>query len=79
MPNIEDLINNVVDQNFNDAAVTFNDIMNSKIYDSLEQEKVAVANSIYNEADEEQLELDLDSDDFSDEEVEEALEGEDED
>ena len=46
---IEDLINNVSDQDFAKAGVTFADIMNNKIQDSLEQEKVAVARAVYDE------------------------------
>jgi len=78
---IEDLINNVVDQDFSAASATFNDIIQSKMGDALEQEKIAVAGQIFNgdESDEEQLEMDFDDDDISDEDIEDAIEDTDED
>jgi len=70
---IEDLINNVIDQDFAKAEPTFKDIMSSKIDDALEQEKIAMADIMFNgaEVDEEES-ADLD-DDISDEDMEVAI------
>jgi len=70
---IEDLINTVIDQDFAKAEPTFKDIMSSKIDDALEQEKIAMADIMFNgaEVDEEES-ADLD-DDISDEDMEVAI------
>lgn len=65
MPTIDDLINSVADQDFSAAGVTFNELMKEKMTSAINQEKVAVANSVFNEEDED--------DDFSDEEIEDAI------
>lgn len=74
---IEDLINTVVDQDFSKSGPMFAEIMQSKMNDALEQEKIAVAGQIFNgeEPEEEQLELDLDDedDDITDEEIDDAI------
>ena len=66
MENIEQLIQQANDKDFANANNTFVDIMNQKLADTLEQEKIKVSGQIYNglesEEDEEQLELDLDDD-----------------
>jgi len=74
MATIEDLINSVADQDFSNAGPTFNELMQSRIADALEQEKIAVAGQIFNgeEPEEEQLEFDLD--DITDEEIDDAIE-----
>ena len=79
---IEDLINTVTTQDFSKAAPTFAEIMQSKIDDALEQEKIAVADQAFNNvepedeeiSDEESAELD----DMSDEEMEDAIDETDE-
>ena len=72
---IQDLIQNTIDQNYTGANGNFMDIMTLKLNDVLDQEKIRLADQIYNgiedgqgdDPDEdEQLELDLDG---SDEEV----------
>ena len=72
---IQDLIQNTIDQNYTNANGNFADIMTLKLNDVLDQEKIRLADQIYNgiedgqgdEPDEdEQLELDLDG---TDEEV----------
>ena len=70
---IEDLINNVIDQDFAKAEPTFKDIMSAKIDDALEQEKIAMADIMFNgaEVDEEES-ADLDYD-ISDEDMEVAI------
>ena len=73
MAEIEDLINNVVNQDFSKAGPAFNDILGDKIATALEQEKLAVTDRIFNgveDTDEEDTaEEDLEM--FSDEELEE--------
>jgi len=69
---IEDLIDDITRQNFAKAEPHFHTILQSKVDDALEAEKVKVAGHIFNGEEEEQLELDLDDD----EEVEETEEEE---
>ena len=74
---IQDLIQNTIDQNYTNAGQSFMDIMTLKMNDVLDQEKIRLADQIYNgiedaegdENEEEQLELDLvgDDDEISDE------------
>jgi hypothetical protein len=64
---IQDLIQNAIDQDFNKANNTFNDIMTIKMSDLLDQEKIRIADQMYNgvedEEDDGQLDLDLDGGD----------------
>ena len=64
---IQNLIQNAIDQDFNKANNTFNDIMTIKMSDLLDQEKIRIADQMYNgvedEEDDGQLDLDLDGDD----------------
>ena len=66
MENIEQLIQQAADKDYAAANSTFVDIMNQKLADNLEQERIKVSGQIYNgiesEEDEEQLELDLEDD-----------------
>ena len=69
---ITDMIQYALDQDFNKANDVFNNMMTVKMSDLLDQEKIKLADQIYNGAeeeddDEEQLELDLDDDEVSDE------------
>ena len=73
---IEDLIDDITRQNFAKAEPHFHTILQSKVDDALEAEKVKVAGHIFNGEEEEQLELDLDDEDESEEEVEETEEEE---
>jgi hypothetical protein len=54
---IEDLINNVANQDFSKAGPLFKDILQGKLDDALEQEKIAVASTMFNGA---EAELDVD-------------------
>jgi hypothetical protein len=72
MSNIEDLINTVVDQDFAKAGPMFSEIMQQKLLDSLDQEKIRVAGVVFND-DEDDLE------EVSDEEIDEILDDEEED
>jgi len=89
---VKELISQALDQDYNNANKTFNDVMTIKMSDLLDQEKVRLADNIYNgvEADDEndddimgdedgdQLELDLDTEgDDEAEEAEEEIEDED--
>jgi len=61
---IEDLIQYSIDKNYTQATKSFNDVMTVKLNDLLDQEKIRMADQVYNgvedDPDEEQLELDLD-------------------
>ena len=67
---LEDLVQYSLDQVFNNANKVFNDVISVKLNDVLDQEKIKLANQLYNgqpaeeddtEGDEDQLELDLDN------------------
>lgn len=73
---IEDLIQSATTQDFSAASDIFNDIMSSKMADALEQQKIAVANRIYNgvepedeEVSDEDLELDDEDLELDDEDL----------
>lgn len=75
---IEDLINTVASQDFSNAGPTFAEIMQDKISDALDQERIAVADQVFNGvepeedeeiSDEEAAELD----DVTDEEIDDAI------
>ena len=65
MSDIENLINQAFNKDYNAAGESFVDIMNQKMSDALEQEKIRMANSIYND-DIEDDDEDLDDEDESD-------------
>jgi len=44
---IEDLINNISDKEFNQAGETFSTLLNDRILDALEQQRIAVAAQYY--------------------------------
>jgi hypothetical protein len=71
MSNIEDLINTVVDQDFAKAGPMFSELMQQKLTDALDQEKVRVAGVVFNDAED-------DLEDVSDEEIEEIVDDEEE-
>ena len=79
---IEDLINNVTAQDFSKAGPTFAEIMQDKITDALEQEKIAVADQVFHNAEPEDEEISdeeaAELDDVSDEEMEDAIDETDE-
>jgi hypothetical protein len=76
---IEDLIDDITKQNFAKAEPHFHTILQSKVDDALEAEKVKVAGHIFNGEEEEQLELDLDDEEVEETEEEESSEEETED
>jgi len=73
MMDVVDLITNILDQDFAKAEPTFKEVMGAKIDDALEQEKIAIADYVFNgaEVDEEEYN-DLD-DDITDEDMEAAI------
>jgi len=80
---IEDLINSVADQDFAKAGPTFHEILQDKMNDALEQEKIAVAGQVFNgeedvEPDEEDIEAAIDELEDDDEQLELDLEDEEE-
>ena len=77
---LEDLVQYSLNQDFNNANKVFNDVISVKLNDVLDQEKIKLANQIYNnteigdqeeEEDEDQLELDLEDENDNSEESEE--------
>ena len=48
MADIDDMINNVVNQDFSKSQTYFDAVMQAKMSDALEQEKIAMANRIFN-------------------------------
>jgi hypothetical protein len=72
---IHDLIDAIQKQDFNSAKDSFDSLLGDKMHDAMESEKISVADTIFNGAEEDELDLedDLDDEDF----VEEAEESED--
>lgn len=68
MSDIENLINQAFNKDYNAAGESFVDIMNQKMSDALEQEKIRMANSIYNDAEEDDEDLDDEDLDLDDDE-----------
>ena len=90
LPNVEDLINQALEKDYNGASKVFGDIMTIKMNDTLDQEKIRLADQIFNGAededeadiDDEQLEFDLEAEgelesDESDDEEDDEVEEED--
>ena len=50
MPNVQDLIQNAYDQDYNKANKVFGDMMTVKLDDLLNQEKIKLADQIFNGA-----------------------------
>jgi hypothetical protein len=66
MSDIEELINTIVDQDFAKAGPTLANILTQKMDDALEQQKVAVADQVFNGVEET-------DDDISDEDLDDAV------
>ena len=79
MVEVSDFINQVLDQDFASAAPTFKDIMGDVMNQSLEPEKVKIADQLFNgvgseaQTEPDVYELDLDGDDEIEDESEEEL------
>ena len=77
---IEDLIDAIAAQNYNQAETHFNDLLGQRVSDALDAEKLVVADKIFNDFDaDDQLELDLEDDEEVEVEEEESVESDDED
>lgn len=77
MSTIQDFIDQVAAQDFAKAGPMFNDLLNAKLTDALDAEKIKLANQIYNGG--EQLELDLEEpEDGVEEDDDESLDDEEE-
>ena len=81
---LKDLVQYSLDQDFNKANKVFNDVIQVKLNDVLDQEKIKLADQLYNgkpaeaddtEGDEVQLELDLDNEEDGGETSAEAESG----
>ena len=90
---IEELIDAIAGQNFNQAQTHFQDVLGDKMHDALEAEKVSVAQDIYSDEAVEEIDepeddelvpyrfeddLDEEENDEEDEEVEEEVSQDDE-
>ena len=68
---VKDLIQQAMDQDFNNANKTFQDVMTIKMSDLLDQEKVRLADQIYNGVEpEDEEDLDLEDEVDAEEELE---------
>jgi len=63
---INKLIDDISNKNFNDAETTFNDLLNQKLKDSLDQAKIRVASQIYNQMPEVEDPEEVDDENVSD-------------
>lgn len=65
---IEDMIDNIAAGELNQANSTFNTLVQDRVNQAVDQEKIAVAGTMFNgtEEEEEQLEFDLDHEDLDD-------------
>lgn len=78
MSEIEDLIQHALDQDYNKAGEVFGNLMGQKIGDALDQQKIALADQIYNgvepvDDDEIEQEDDTDIEDTDEEYVDDEL------
>jgi len=53
---VDDVLKAIQDKNLARAKAHFNDVMGAKINDAMEQEKVRIANTVFNNAEEEEVE-----------------------
>jgi hypothetical protein len=75
---IQDLIRSALEKDYNNANKTFGEVMTIKMSDLLDQEKIRMADQVYNDAEEESEEDEEILDDESEEEESEEEESEDE-
>ena len=73
MNELKDLVQYALDQDYNKASEVFGNAMSIKIQDVLDQEKVKLANQIYNGVEEDEEDEELAA--MSDEEIDAELEG----
>ena len=75
---IQDLIKSALEKDYNNANKTFGEVMTIKMSDLLDQEKIRMADQVYNDAEEESEEDEEILDDESEEEESEDESEEDE-
>ena len=77
---VDDVLKAIQDKNLARAKAHFNDVMGAKINDAMEQEKIRLANAVFNGATEEEEEVEEPEEDDLDleSEVENAFDDEDE-
>jgi hypothetical protein len=68
---IENFIDNVMNKDYTSAQITFADLMQARMQDALDQQKIIVAGQMFGEEE--------DIDDIDDEDLEDAFDDEDED
>lgn len=79
MSEIKDMIQHALDQDYNKANDVFGEVLSVKIQDVLDQEKIRLANQIYNGYDGNEEDDDYDTEDdeelasMSDEEIDAAI------
>ena len=77
---IQDLIKAALDKDYNNANKTFGEVMTIKMSDLLDQEKIKMADQVYNGAEEEEEEIDTEElEELEMEDGVEELESEDDD
>ena len=78
---IENFIDNVMDKDYTTAQVTFADLMQARMQDALDQQKIVVAGQMFGEEDdpEDIDDEDLDEEDFEDDTLDDEIEEDDED
>ena len=69
---IQDLIKAALEKDYNNANKTFGEVMTIKMSDLLDQEKIKMADQVYNDAEEEEEELE--GEDIEEEELEDDVE-----
>lgn len=68
---IQDLIKAALEKDYNNANKTFGEVMTIKMSDLLDQEKIKMADQVYNDAEEEE---ELEGEDIEEEELEDDKE-----
>ncbi len=64
---IEDLVQAAMNQDYTSANEIFNDMMSNKVSDALDQEKIAIANQLYNGGEPEDDDFEVDDVDIDQE------------
>ena len=73
---IQDLIRSALEKDYNNANKTFGEVMTIKMSDLLDQEKIKMADQVYNGAEEEEEEedLEIDTEELEELEMEDGVE-----
>jgi hypothetical protein len=72
MSGTEDFIDSIMDKDFNSAEGTFANMMQDRIADALEQQKIAVAGTMFGEPEDNAEDLDDDDIEWDEDEDEES-------